>query len=509
MRHHRGPGWRFAASGVVLAMILGSSAGPASVRASSPATLLFVAEVLSPTVPATDHLILVFDGGLDPFSIPDPTDFVVDADGIVQSPTAVSIPYVMYGGLLSVVRIDLATPIDAPGVLDYTPGSHPLRSAGVPIDPIADATVELADPGTFDHLLTIIDEGLGRDHALAIFTRPLGMGSLPDPADFVLTITPALGGPAQHAATGLAVVEPIYGVGLLDITLPVELAHDDTAAIDYTPGATPLLDASGTPAPAVAGGLVVVNVAPVSTHATEPGTAVAVAPADRRSGTQPVTLTFDSVTVGGDTTLVTDTVGPAVPAGFQLGDPPDYFEITTSATFSGSVEVCITYDETAYAPPESSIRLLHFESGAWSDITTSRDENANRVCGSTTSFSPFVLASRDPYPFVGFFAPIDAIPTYNLLTAGASVPVKFTLGGDRGLEILAGSPTSLGVPCPVGGTVDPVETTTTSTSGLRYDAANDQYVYPWKSDRGWAGTCRRFTLRLDDGSSHEALFRFR
>jgi hypothetical protein len=214
------------------------------------------------------------------------------------------------------------------------------------------------------------------------------------------------------------------------------------------------------------------------------------------------------VTSGGETSLTTDTSGPAVPVGFQLGDPPDYFEISTTAVFSGSVEVCIIYDETAYAPPESTIRLLHFVGATWVDITTSLDTDANVVCGATTSFSPFALATR--FPFTGFFQPVDNGATFNVLKAGATVPVKFTLGGDRGLGILAaGSPTSVGVACPSQATYDVIESTTTAASGLHYDATTGQYTYAWKSQKAWAGTCRQFNLRLVDGSSHTALFQFR
>lgn len=509
MRHHRRPGGRVVAAFVSLTLLVGSSVAPVAVRASAPATLLFAAELLNPAAPTTDHIILVFGGPLDPFSIPDPADFVLDVQGVVQSPTDVSIPYVMFGEGLSVVRLDLAVPIDDYGTVDYTPGAHPLKSGGLPLDPIVDATVEVFDPALFDYLFTIVDEGLGRDHALVIYTAPIGAAPLPDPSDFVVTVTPSGGSPAPYPASAIVVVEPFYGVGLLDLTLPLELAFDDQMTIAYTPGTTPLLDTSGRAAPVLVDGFSVVNVAEFSTHETDPGIAVEVSPADRRSGTQPVALTFDSVTTGGDTSLTTDTVGPAVPTGFQLGDPADYFEISTTATFSGNVEVCITYDETAYDPPETAIRLLHFTAGAWSDITTSLDDVANIVCGTTSSFSPFALATRTPYPFAGFFAPVDPIPDYNILKAGATVPMKFSLGGDRGLAILDGSPGSAGVTCPISATFDWIETTTNSTSGLQYSAAGSQYIYPWKSDRSWAGTCRRFILRLDDGTKHEALFQFR
>ncbi len=517
MRNRRGPATRIVVAACIVAIAAVPAGTPRPVRAST-VNLLFAAELVSPASPTTDHILLGFEGGLDPFSIPVPADdeFTLDFGSGSQHPTNISIPYELYGGALTIVRLDLATPTGTNGTFSYTPkltpGSHPLASGGVPIDPIVNRVVDVQDPGVFILFAAVVDEGLGRNHALAIFSQPLKSGQpLDHPGDFVVTVTPSVGSPMAYPATHLESVEPFYGEGLLDITLPVSLESGDTATIAYTPTAA-ILDTSNNVAPPVGDGdiLVIVNVAATSTHATDAGANVEVLPADRRSGTQPVQLTFDTVTSGGTTTLETSTTGPTAPVGFQLGDPPDYFNLSTTASFTGNVEVCVKYDETAYAPPESTMELLHYNGTSWVNITTILDVDANVVCGTTTSFSPFVLVTRPPFPFGGFFAPVDNPPTFNVLKAGAGVPVKFSLGGDRGLGILAtGSPSSVGVPCPTVGTFDPVETTTTSPSGLHYDASSGQYTYAWKSDKAWAGTCRQFILRLVDGTSHTALFQFR
>ena len=41
------------------------------------------------------------------------------------------------------------------------------------------------------------------------------------------------------------------------------------------------------------------------------------------------------------------------------------------------------------------------------------------------------------WPFTGFFSPVDNLPTVNVAKAGSTIPVKFSLGGNRGLGILA------------------------------------------------------------------------
>ena len=114
------------------------------------------------------------------------------------------------------------------------------------------------------------------------------------------------------------------------------------------------------------------------------------------------------------------------------------------------------------------------------------------------------------YTWSGFFQPVDNLPTLNKVKAGQAIPVKFSLGADYGLGILAAnSPSSIRITCPGGVPVDAIEETVTATnSGLSYDAAANQYIYVWKSDKAWAGTCRQFNLVLADGTSKAAGFSF-
>ncbi len=112
--------------------------------------------------------------------------------------------------------------------------------------------------------------------------------------------------------------------------------------------------------------------------------------------------------------------------------------------------------------------------------------------------------------FTGFYSPIDSPPVLNSMKAGAAVPVKFSLGGDMVLAIIAaGYPRSQPIVCDATEPVDGIEETVTSgSSGLQYDATTGQYTYVWKTDKSWEGTCRVFTLRLVDGTIHEAYFKF-
>jgi Domain of unknown function (DUF4082) len=114
------------------------------------------------------------------------------------------------------------------------------------------------------------------------------------------------------------------------------------------------------------------------------------------------------------------------------------------------------------------------------------------------------------YNFTGFFQPIDNAPVWNSAKAGSAIPVKFSLGGDMGLNIFkGGAPQATVTSCVSGASVDQVEQTVTAGgSSLSYDAAGGQYTYVWKTDKAWAGKCVKFELGLGDGSSHIALVQF-
>lgn len=115
------------------------------------------------------------------------------------------------------------------------------------------------------------------------------------------------------------------------------------------------------------------------------------------------------------------------------------------------------------------------------------------------------------YPFGGFVSPVDPLPTVNSLKAGQAVPVRFSLGGDRGLAVLAvGYPKSETIPCSSSAQVDGIEETASSgSSGLSYDSSTDTYSYTWKTGKEWKNTCRQLVVRLVDGASYRANFMFK
>ena len=115
-----------------------------------------------------------------------------------------------------------------------------------------------------------------------------------------------------------------------------------------------------------------------------------------------------------------------------------------------------------------------------------------------------------PYNFTGFFAPIDNPPFFNEMKAGQAAPVKFSLGGNQGLNIFAaGSPSSVQISCAGGDPIDAVEETETAgQSSLSYDSTTDRYKYTWKTENSWKNTCRQLNVTLRDGTVHSAKFKF-
>jgi hypothetical protein len=224
-----------------------------------------------------------------------------------------------------------------------------------------------------------------------------------------------------------------------------------------------------------------------------------------------IALTFDNVTSAGITTVTRlESEDTPAPGNFSsLTAPPLYYDIETTAGFDeDGVEICITFGTTNMTDEQAAGQhLYHYVDGAWVDITTS--SSAGKVCGVTHSFSPFAIG-QPHWPFQGFLEPVNNDGVLNVMKAGTAVPVKFSVGGDRGLNILAaGAPTSSAVPC-LGATPDVVEQTVAAgASSLSYDAASDTYNYVWKTQKAWAGSCRQFVLGLDDGTVHTALFDFR
>jgi hypothetical protein len=116
------------------------------------------------------------------------------------------------------------------------------------------------------------------------------------------------------------------------------------------------------------------------------------------------------------------------------------------------------------------------------------------------------------YRFDGFMWPVKNPPKVNRWKAGVPVPIRFSLGGFRGPKPEAdGYPRS--TRCGGGDTeviarASKKESRASKKPLFTYVRRADQYAMAWKTDRKWAGSCREFVLKLDDGSVHTAVFQF-
>jgi len=140
--------------------------------------------------------------------------------------------------------------------------------------------------------------------------------------------------------------------------------------------------------------------------------------------------------------------------------------------------------------------------------TTTVTCNAQDATGNSASCS---FTIKVAFNFTGFFSPVNNLPAVNVVNAGRAIPVKFSLSGNKGLNIFApGFPASGVMVCDSNAPpVEVIETVTAGNSSLSYDSGSDQYIYVWKTDNSWAGTCRQLIIKLNDGNQYQANFRFR
>jgi len=211
-----------------------------------------------------------------------------------------------------------------------------------------------------------------------------------------------------------------------------------------------------------------------------------------------VTDSLDLSASGSFTVTVADTTPPT------LNLPSD---ITAEATGPAGTDVNYTATATDLVDGPVPVSCTPasgstFPVGATTVNCSAADAHDNTVTGS------FKVTVN--YAWTGFFQPVDNPPTVNTGKAGSAVPVKFSLTGNQGLNILqTGYPASAPYTCSSTAPTDAIDQTVTAgASSLSYGPAADQYTYVWKTDKAWAGTCRALVVKLTEGATHTANFQF-
>ncbi len=116
------------------------------------------------------------------------------------------------------------------------------------------------------------------------------------------------------------------------------------------------------------------------------------------SGT--TTITFSGVSTGGTTTAVPidPTSAGAVPSGYSLGTGFPAFEISTTASYTQPIVVCIKVGDTTPMATFNALRILHYVNGTPTDDTIllpntpAPDFATKTICARVNSLSPFVVA---------------------------------------------------------------------------------------------------------------------
>lgn len=243
---------------------------------------------------------------------------------------------------------------------------------------------------------------------------------------------------------------------------------------------------------------------------TPVGSNVMVEPIDPGSAQAPATLNYSSVSQPGQTSLAISAIGPAAPSGFRLGDPGTYYELSTTASFSGPITVCIRYDGIDFQLAGSP-RLFHYENGAWADRTTSVDLANKLVCGTVASLSPFALFESGDTTPPRMSCAVDPgtlrPPNHRLVDVQATIVVTDAESGPAGFTLLAVTSSEadagLGSDDIAGDVVGFVPETSSSRGALRaerYSRAGRTYTLVYEARDGADNKSRcQMTVKVPHG----------
>jgi hypothetical protein len=314
--------------------------------------------------------------------------------------------------------------------------------------------------------------------------------------------------------------------------LPVNLDGSQTVSVSYTPNPNLLLPRlKGRYDQLEAAGFedqVITYFVPVNTASVSNGNELTTLSADGLSAADPMATTVSSPNTGqlsiSEEPLTAQTSNGYTFFGQQVlitapsaSDPTDplllTFDLDPSVVPDGETAQSITILRNDVPVAECDAIA---PSAAVASPPTCVWRRVDHTDGGITITVAALQASRwnfaviPPYAFGGFKSPVDKAPIRNGMKAGTAVPLRFSLGGNRGLAIFdSGSPSSQQIACDGSAWYDGVEETVgAGASSLSYDATSDTYTYIWKTQKAWTG-CRRLTLAFADGSVQEAIFQFK
>jgi beta propeller repeat protein len=209
-------------------------------------------------------------------------------------------------------------------------------------------------------------------------------------------------------------------------------------------------------------------------------------------------FTFTLTPESDDTTPPSIALTPSCPATLMLGS-------------SFVVDVAVTDEGSGVATQSVPNGLLALDTSTVGPHALTV-EAADHAANAATAGCRYAVV----YDFAGaggFAAPVADQPAVNSAKAGSAVPVKWQLpdghGGFIG-SLSAVTSLTFGEVADFGGAPDTeIEAPTAGASGLRYDAATQQFVFTWKTERSMAGRSFVLVLRLNDGQEYYANFKLK
>jgi hypothetical protein len=175
------------------------------------------------------------------------------------------------------------------------------------------------------------------------------------------------------------------------------------------------------------------------------------------------------------------TLNDVVASSFRCSDPGGV------ASCKGGSDVALT----AEPQDDSGVAIATGTLGSHTFTVTATDMTGNKT---TKTITYFVVG------IFGFKPPVDNPPVVNVVNAGNTTPVKWSLKDAGGNYVRSlGSVTSVSstaIKCDSAASDPDPDTVQAGLAGLKYDLTGEQFVYNWQTQKSWKGTCRRLSVGL-------------